>query len=707
MPDSRKHFPNATAIEELRVQFDQLSKQAAELISTDPAKAKQISRRVLDTAGLLNSLHETSMAHFLYGTASVVLGLAKEAAPHLKAAIAGFESLGDLSMLAKARGNLTVVYAIQEQVSQALGIYKQLLDDFRSLKNMRAVAKTHFNIANILQKRSDYSGALQHLEQALKIYRQHHDPETEIEALNLMGYIHSQLLDPEKGLQCHIKALRVAESQDNKYLTANSLNHTANAYMVLKQPQQAMESWNKALKLARQLKIPHLIALPLSNMADVLSENGEHTKAEQYALKALALDEKTEIINYIAQDHYILGSIYSRMGRYEEAIVHFRASIDMAEQGQLREVYLSAALRLVMTYAKKKDFVEGERVLQPLLEALDEDPLSKIHLSILDAAATLYTAKGDFERSNQYLTRYSELTDKYIDQTCAQRAQNLMAIYETKRREREKRWLKKQNRVLERRVQEEIDKHREKDRRIAEQENMAMLGRITAGIAHELNNPLAAIKQIVEITLQAMEPNSDDTPYLSEKQADIYRMLNRINRLVEVVKVIAHSPDRFTIHPFNLNEVVAEFLELFADRIIDRDVSLITELADKPLLARGDAIRFLQVVSILVQNANDAVKLTSQVRIGKVRVKTYMDGNMVYLEVSDNGQGMDEQQLKLATQPFFSTKDVDKGLGMGLSIASSIVSNMGGKLTLRSSVNIGTVATLRVPSIKASIQEPR
>jgi len=688
--------------EDLRKRFDLSLSLARQSLGTDPVKAKKYAKEALLYAKSLNTLQELGQAHFILGTTFVVLGSGREAIPHLRKAIKSFEELNDKASLVRARGNLAGAYSLQNQGSSAMKQYLKLLQDFKELKDWRAVAKTHYNISIMLQKNYKLGEAMQHIDQALNIYKRYPEPEMEVEALTQKAYFHTRLMEQEKGFKCYTKAMAIAETLDNPVILANVYSHAATAYMASNKSDQAMELWKRSLTIARKLKILHMIALPLSNMAEILSSMGKHAKAEKYALEALKLDLQTDIGNYIAQDHFILGNIYLRTDRIAEAEHHLKTCLNIAAKQSLEEVHLSASLVLVSLYTTTKEYPKADSLIKPLLEKLETEPVTKIHFNILETASELNTARGNFKESNRLLTRYSELVKEYILTESTERAYNLMVVYETKRREREKRWLKKQNRELEKRVQQEVAKHLEKDKLIAEQENLALLGRITAGIAHELNNPLAAIKQIVEITLLSMEQAQTDNLYLAEKQADIYRMLHRINRLVEVIKVIAHSPDRFTSHPFNLNEVVTEFVELFADRILRNEVTLVTDLTEEQLMANGDAIRYLQVVSILVKNAHDALSQPTQTKHRKIRLRTYLDGNLACLEATDNGPGMEEDILKSAKLPFYSTKGADKGLGMGLSIATTIVSNMGGELALQSTPQKGTVAIVRVPLLPLS-----
>ncbi|MDD3024009.1 MAG: ATP-binding protein, partial [Syntrophomonadaceae bacterium] len=349
---------------------------------------------------------------------------------------------------------------------------------------------------------------------------------------------------------------------------------------------------------------------------------------------------------------------------------------------------------------RHKQFVKAERLILPLLETTDDFLVSESRLDILETLSILNSAMGNHEIAYKYLTEYHDISKKYLDQESDRRAQLLLISFEAERLETEKKWLTEQNQILQQRVDYEVAKVRDKDRLLIEQEQMALLGRITAGISHELYNPLAAIKQTVEITLKSLEKSNQTQSYISQKQLDIYQMLNRINRLVEIIKVIAHSPDRFLDNPFDLNAIVMEFIDLFSTRILSEDVNLVTNLEEKLPHVYGDSIRFMQVISVLVSNANDAFALEESNKIKKIEIRTYRKQSNVVLELEDNGCGMSSVILENATQPFFTTKDVGKGMGMGLSIAFSIIEKMNGELKIKSKYGMGTKIRITIPVIE-------
>jgi C4-dicarboxylate-specific signal transduction histidine kinase len=164
--------------------------------------------------------------------------------------------------------------------------------------------------------------------------------------------------------------------------------------------------------------------------------------------------------------------------------------------------------------------------------------------------------------------------------------------------------------------------------------------------------------------------------------------------------VIAHSPDRFLDNPFDLNAIVIEFIDLFSTRILSDDVNLVTKLEEKLPHVYGDSIRFMQVISVLVSNANDALALEETNIIKKIEIRTYRKQGNVVLELEDNGCGMSSVTLENATQPFFTTKDVGKGMGMGLSIAFSIIEKMNGELKINSKHGMGTKIRITIPVIE-------
>jgi signal transduction histidine kinase/uncharacterized protein HemY len=668
------------------------------LIRTDPVRAEGYIRRAYKIAQSLKTLPELSKSWYAMGVINLIMGRSQDAIPHFRKAIKALEELGDAAKRARARGNLANAYSDLGQLDKAERQYKVLLDEFQALKDHIARAKTFYNLGNILMKSSRFVDALESYHQSLDIYRKNPDPIGQSDTLCMMGAAYARVFDYESNLRCCQQALEIIEQAGSSYHEGSVLCALGNAHLFIKQFDKAREYYQRALDIGKEYGIPQFVGSNLTNLAEVLTSEKRYKEALELAKQALEYDRQTDTLHYLATDHYMLGRINHLLDRWKTAGQYLDKAMEMAEKAGLEEIWICSATLAVFNCAKSRKFARGISLLDKLESALEGDRISELYQTAMEAGAVLYSAKGDFRLSNEYFTKYHDTVKEYITQESQRRVQYLQVAFETERREKERRWLAKQNRLLEKRVREEVAKHREMDRLLAEQENMALLGRITAGMAHELNNPLAAIKQAVEITLKSMDKGKAGKLYLSEKQGDIYKMLNRINRLVEIIKVISHSPDRFSSHLFNVNDVVEEFTDLFADRVMTGDMVLATELSERLPAVYGDAIRFLQVISILVNNACDALRAKKDGKVKKISIRTYAKDGRVCLMITDNGHGMSEELLGKAKQPFFSTKDVDKGMGMGLSIASSIISQMNGELTLQSKLNEGTAVRVCVPA---------
>jgi C4-dicarboxylate-specific signal transduction histidine kinase len=543
----------------------------------------------------------------------------------------------------------------------------------------------------------EYSAAIKHFRRSIDLCHIQELPELEVSSLCKLGAIYDRLFDYSKNMECCQEALKKAEKTSNPYLIGQVQCSLGSAYLSLRKYDSAREYFELSLAVGREYDIPNYIGGNLSNIADVLQWQGKFEEALEYAKEALKYDIMSDEIYTHAMDHVSLGRLLIKLERWDEADHNLETGIEIARAAKLLNTEINGSVLLAQSLIRQKQFNKAERLILPLLETTDDFPVSESRLDILETLSILNSAMGNHEIAYKYLTEYHDISKKYLDQESDRRAQLLLISFEAERLENEKKWLTEQNQVLQQRVDEEVAKVREKDRLLVQQEQMALLGRITAGIAHELHNPLAAIKQTVDITLKSLETSDHKQTFISKKQLDVHLMLNRINRLVEIVKVIAHSPDKFSDQPFDLNAIVIEFIDLFSTRILTDDINLITELGDKLPLVYGDNIRFIQVLSVLVSNANDALAIEENLTTKTILIRTYRKNNSVILELEDNGCGIPEGILSQAPQPFLTTKDVGKGMGMGLVIAYSIVKSMNGMIKIESNHRKGTKIQITIP----------
>jgi C4-dicarboxylate-specific signal transduction histidine kinase len=232
---------------------------------------------------------------------------------------------------------------------------------------------------------------------------------------------------------------------------------------------------------------------------------------------------------------------------------------------------------------------------------------------------------------------------------------------------------------------------------------MTTLGEMSAGIAHELNQPLNAIKMGSEyldmMIAENTRVNEDDLNVI------IREISNQVDRAVEIIRRLRDFGRQadFTKEAILINDPVISVLDIIGRqlRLQDIDVVLRMKNALPPILAHKNRIE--QVVFNLLTNARDAINAREEAGTsnGKRRILDTSDvqKNRVILTVADTGIGIDPLVKERIFDAFFTTKKMGEGMGLGLSITNEIVEDYGGEITIDSSDEKGTVFTLSFPAV--------
>jgi len=240
---------------------------------------------------------------------------------------------------------------------------------------------------------------------------------------------------------------------------------------------------------------------------------------------------------------------------------------------------------------------------------------------------------------------------------------------------------------------------RQLSKQLMEAGKMASVGELSAGVAHEINNPLAIVLTERQILIDLME----QTPSLDENLREQLReSLDQIDVQVNRCKRITHNLLRFSrrtrsvIESVDLNAFLEEVVELMEREAGSGGIKFITSLDEglKPILS--DPSQLQQVFLNLITNAVDA---HNGKPYGSIRISTRSDAQKRTVKVvfADTGSGIPKENLDKIFDPFFTTKPVGKGTGLGLSICYSIMQRLGGAISVKSEVGEGTEFTLTLP----------
>lgn len=242
-----------------------------------------------------------------------------------------------------------------------------------------------------------------------------------------------------------------------------------------------------------------------------------------------------------------------------------------------------------------------------------------------------------------------------------------------------------------RRLREMARQLRAQQEAMIQHEKMAAMGRLAAGVAHEINNPLSSMDGL----LQLME-RSPEAPRPGAIQA-LRDQVRRIHTTVRELTAFAH-PDRGAREDAPLNEVVEGALTMLGYDHRIRRVRVERSLSAGAGLARISPRALQQILMNLVLNALDAMERTEEPVLA---LRTRREEPWCVIEVEDNGCGIEPEKLGRVFEPFFTTKPVGSGTGLGLSISLSLAREQGGGIEVASRPGVGTAFTIRVPGAPA------
>lgn len=229
----------------------------------------------------------------------------------------------------------------------------------------------------------------------------------------------------------------------------------------------------------------------------------------------------------------------------------------------------------------------------------------------------------------------------------------------------------------------------ERTKALIKSESLAAIGRLAAGVAHELNNPLASVKSTIEYLCDHL----DKAPHLSE---DLEFCLSEIRRAESIVRSLLFSArqkdERKT--ETDLKRAVEDALRVLQNEIKKRDVSIVKEFLTEDATILGIHSRICQVFINLIKNALDAIGEKK----GEIRIVILREGEKLKLLIEDNGCGMGDEELKNLFRPFFTTKE--QGMGLGLYIVREIVSEHMGEIEVESRRGEGSKFTITFPAYR-------
>jgi len=234
------------------------------------------------------------------------------------------------------------------------------------------------------------------------------------------------------------------------------------------------------------------------------------------------------------------------------------------------------------------------------------------------------------------------------------------------------------------------------DKQIIETAKLASVGKLAAGIAHEINNPVAIMVEEAGWIKDLLEEEEFSK---SENLNEFERALKQIKTQGQRCKEITHKLLSFArktdsrVQETQVNDLVKELVSLSEQRAKYSKITIHKNLEDNLPITYMAQSEMQQILLNLINNSVDAMEKNG----GELTINTYSEGDVIGIKVSDNGPGIPEANLSRIFEPFFTTKPLGKGTGLGLSICYGIIQKMGGRIDVESVIDSGTTFRIQLP----------
>lgn len=260
------------------------------------------------------------------------------------------------------------------------------------------------------------------------------------------------------------------------------------------------------------------------------------------------------------------------------------------------------------------------------------------------------------------------------------------------------------NQSLEERVKEELERLEKQQQLLIQKSKLESLGELSAGIAHEVNQPLTGLTLSLDNILYESDNKMITDEYLRAKIRLMFEDINRIRKIIQHVREFSRDTPPSAGEIININQVINNALSFVNRLYIDHQIDLEVNMGIKHVYSTGDAFQLEQVILNMLSNARYAVEQKAEQQIPGYRktiaVKSYGTSGMLTIEVADNGIGIPAKLVNNIFDPFFSTKKHSDGSGLGLSISYGIIKSMHGDILVDSKENEYTRLLIQLPETK-------
>ncbi|GEM_PF-1081800 len=577
----------------------------------------------------------------------------------------------------------------QGELDAALEKYRVAEETFLKDDDHIGLRSVYNNMGVVYCKWKDWDRALEYFQKNLDLDERAPNPSLSTVILVNLGNIHSWSQDFAAARECYQRALSLAHQHNNDY--GEGLANAQMGSLLVKQNKlnEAMEYLNRSLEIRGRNQDLSGLILVHHQIANLLLAQKDTAKALEQLGTALELAERLDDKFAIAVLAKSFGDAYRQLGDRAREKEYLELCLSHSSQHQYRDYEAQALCELAHWHEQAGDFEAALKTYWRYQEAKNFLVDQERNHTIQQLRVQLQVAEKEREM-------------KLIRQTNLELAKKNRLINRQKNQlEKAEKALLEWNHTLEQRVQEEIAKSRQQEHFLIQKSKLESLGRMAAGIAHEINQPLGMINIGIQNLINKIRKGNPSTNYIEEKLAYFNENMERIQRIIEHVRLFSRDQQDAVFERVDLRTTIDRALDMIRIQCRDQNITLATDTGDAPLLVLGNQYRLEQVILNLLSNAIDALneRYDPFDDARRISIRAFQQGERVMIEVADNGNGIAKQDLEHIFDPFFTTKAESQGTGLGLSICYGIINDLGGRISCTSQPGEGATFSVELPAL--------
>ena len=683
-----------------------------------------------DDTSKVNLLNELSRATWYYQL--------DKAAEYNDIALHLADSVSYKKGFAEANRCRGVILSFRNDSTSMLYLTKAL-DIFKQLNYKRGIAATLFNQNEFYFRRKQYAKALESLSLSLDIFTGLGDKEAIGAVTNQTGNIYASQAEYPVALQYYMKALAIRQQIGDKPGTAFTLDRIGDMYSKLDKLPEALGYYQQSFKIAQAAGRNQNVIDAAISIGDVYQKQGKYNEALAYFNISLEAEEEFFGKDNVARSFQKIGEVYRIQKKYPLALLNFQKALDIA-----RKKNPNSGADILHSVGQVY-FEQGNysHALEYCRRSLDLARQNKDHETVKNVSLTLsriYEALKDYQMAYNYHLQYTTAKDTLLNEDLNRRLASLQQSFEVKNRQSQIDLLSRDKQLqqseLNRQKQQRYafiiglflfvvlaivlirsNRHKQKANQVLEKtllhlkstqaqliqsEKMASLGELTAGIAHEIQNPLNFVNNFSEVSNELLtemknefkKGNSVDAIAIAnDVQQNIEKVIHHGKRADAIVKGMLQHSSKSTGQKelTDINTLADEYIRLAYHglRAKDKLFSAVIKTdfdhsIEKMYTIPQDIARVLlnlynnAFYAVNEKKKQDPGAYEPAITVSTKRFRTPSGIEGVEIGVKDNGNGIPQNILGKIFQPFFTTKPAGQGTGLGLSLSYDIVKAHGG-----------------------------